>query len=443
LEAAIDHSVKRCVILRMNDSGPAPSPDNFFDGVYTGTVDGNGNIWAPEGVYTTIGELISKEQQMGDLPQHEPIGELMERAHRKHAEAQATAQLVYVPAATRVVNFAPVIAPSLFTPDHHPNPAPLSTPTPTLPVSAPSQAAPMPAPKMPTLGSSAHPILIPDSDKVSGLPNAPLERAPERPASPQRKDVPVKERLAYLRTCSVCRSESLAYRWLSSFMKASTKRQKEYANRWWPTNEQALVDVEWVWQAFWEFEEAFLERNWVEARKKHPNRDEKPLDWETDGPAIEAEWRRRRDEKRRQLNAELYGVAEPERRRKRQEKKTSPTGDGAEEATETASSSRKRKAPSEEIPKANSSKKRKGATPVKEPVVEPEEEEEEPVIEDDEDYEFSAAIEAGLDAVWNGEESEEDGEKGGGGGEEEEEEETDEVTAALTAEFFASFEDEE
>ncbi|KAL5392319.1 hypothetical protein DPSP01_000833 [Paraphaeosphaeria sporulosa] len=138
--------------------------------------------------------------------------------------------------------------------------------------------------------------------------------------------------------------------WLESFKTGSCRQREEYCRLFWPSIEQAEVDLDWVSKHFGNFTEAYIERLAVEGRKR-----KEELDWEKEGEDIATSWEQRRKEQSDQAKrdkelrdkATKRQVELKEQRRIRLEKK-----EKRDAAKRTADEAKKKKAEEEKATKA-------------------------------------------------------------------------------------------
>ncbi|KAL5403192.1 hypothetical protein PMIN06_005313 [Paraphaeosphaeria minitans] len=268
------------VIQYMDDGGPVPSMADFdfVFRMYRGTngfkLNGPGMpFWhAPQ----TASRMMNPGAMIG-YPQYGHLGVFDAQTRAAYLPAGLPQQPTFAP-------FAPI--------------------TPLAPVAPLGPVTPL-APVVPFIGASANlPILIEDDNNdagahspfvVNGSDNGAQDPIPA-PKEATAEPLPpshLRERLAHLKGFVINRCDQLG--WLETMKAASYKQQEEYCRLFWPANEQAEVDLDWVTKHFSNFTEAYIERRAVEGRKRREG-----LDWEKDGEGIAAGWEMRKKEQSEQ-----------------------------------------------------------------------------------------------------------------------------------------------
>jgi hypothetical protein len=147
---------------------------------------------------------------------------------------------------------------------------------------SPTEPAQAPSAELPTVTKG--------DDTGAQIPiSAPEEAAPEPEPEPEPEPAPpsyLKERMKHVKLFVRQMDKGTEKAWVLSMQSAIWKNQEKYCRLFWPSNEQAVIDVEWVVQHFKNFNEALLERLAIEGRK-----DLEELKWEEDGADIEDAWR--------------------------------------------------------------------------------------------------------------------------------------------------------
>ncbi|KAL1592668.1 hypothetical protein SLS60_011084 [Paraconiothyrium brasiliense] len=304
----------RAIISNMHDGGPVPTPFDFVEGLYMGTLDQNGRVWfgGMEGqMYQPYVAMHGMQPIQLQYPQAGNVGSI--GANSGMVVEQQQPQI------------------------------------------------------RPVEGQMANSPIVIEDDNASRIPvPAPKEPSPE-PAPPCY----LKERMvhlkAYVRASLTTRQAEM--KWLESIRMASKNQQRQYCRLFWPSNEQAEEDVTWAAKHFNGFSEANVERLAIEGKKKDG------LVWEKDGQKIEAKWlekmkarktakssqqivaKKRREEQDAKREARLAELAEKKSNREEEKKRKAEEKKARREAEKRAAAEeRKRKAaPASEAP----SKKRK------------------------------------------------------------------------------------